>query len=125
MLLAEVVVIKPNAANTCLLQNHIDDVLDDSTLMGAGLASMESLRPLAVMTLCEILHHVRKTLSLAQVSLHAGEVCTVMDNDDLVVRMWKSCINLMGTWHGMAGVAECITIVVSQSMRFAAACESW
>ena len=33
---------------------------------GAGLASMEALRPQAVMTLCEILHHCRKSLSLEQ-----------------------------------------------------------
>jgi hypothetical protein len=33
---------------------------------GAGFASMEALRPQAVMTLCEILHHCRKSLTLDQ-----------------------------------------------------------
>ena len=35
---------------------------------GVGLASMETLRPQAVMSLCEILHHCRKSLSLDQLA---------------------------------------------------------
>ena len=55
-------------------QDRIDDLLDDSTFLGVGLASMESqsVRPLAMITLCEILHQLRKSLTLPQLEKVRG-----------------------------------------------------
>jgi len=57
---------KPQPHKPQPLNPNPSNPIPTPTPQGAGLASMEALRPQAVMTLCEILHHCRKSLSLEQ-----------------------------------------------------------
>jgi len=46
----------------------IDMLLNESVLLGNGITSHQTLRPLAFSMLADLLHHVRKDLSLAQIT---------------------------------------------------------
>ncbi|KAH8177248.1 FAT domain-containing protein [Sarocladium implicatum] len=45
----------------------IDELLDERTLTGDGLTVYETMRPLAYSTLADLIHHVRDSLSAAQI----------------------------------------------------------
>lgn len=47
----------------------IDDLLDERTLLGDGLTSYETLRPLAYSFLADLIHHVRDSLTPDQIRL--------------------------------------------------------
>ncbi len=83
----------PNKA--AAFANYIEDVLDESTLMGHGLAAMDNLRPLALMTLCEILHHVRKIMSLEQLAKVVHLMGTYVVDRSLPFAAQSTCIRLL------------------------------
>jgi len=45
---------------------HLDELLDEQKLIGAGRTCYETLRPLAYSTLADLVHHVRMELQLPQ-----------------------------------------------------------
>ena len=48
---------------------HIDKLFDENILIGSGWTTYESLRPLAYSTLADLVHHVRTSLPLNDLSL--------------------------------------------------------
>jgi hypothetical protein len=47
---------------------YVDELLDDRVLCGTGYTAHETLRPLAYSTLADLLHHVRRSLSVSQLT---------------------------------------------------------
>ncbi|CAH1788418.1 unnamed protein product [Owenia fusiformis] len=48
---------------------HIDKLFDENILIGSGWTTHESLRPLAYSTLADLVHHVRQSLPLNELSM--------------------------------------------------------
>jgi transformation/transcription domain-associated protein len=46
----------------------LDSFLDENFLMGPGRQAYESLRPLAFLTISDVVHHTRDTLNFSQIS---------------------------------------------------------
>jgi len=57
----------PNQHRCRLFYPRLDELLDDSVLVGSSWATREALRPLAYSMLAELVHHLRTELTLAQI----------------------------------------------------------
>eukprot|EP00798_Chlamydomonas_sp_ICE-L_P011537 gene11537-34249_t len=86
-----------------VFRTKLDDMLDDShILLGSGRACVEALRPLGCTILAELLHSMRKTLSVQQLC----KVCGRGILSSLPVAVHSTCvrllINLVEIIHPMA-----------------------
>ncbi|WIA37453.1 hypothetical protein OEZ86_014371 [Tetradesmus obliquus] len=72
----------------------IDDVLAEGVLLGSSMASMEALRPLSVMTFCEIVHHTRKSFSLEQLGGVVSYLACCVADRSLPFNTQSTCVRL-------------------------------
>eukprot|EP00899_Mesostigma_viride_P026573 jgi/Mesvir1/70/Mv13673-RA.2 len=73
----------------------IDTLLDERVLVGAGRACQETLRPLALSLLAELIHHVRHELALAQLSRVVYLFSCNVHDPSLPLSVQTTCVRLM------------------------------
>jgi transformation/transcription domain-associated protein len=82
----------PNKA--CLL-DIVDVLLDDNPMLPNHLASMDVLRPVSVMTVCEILHVLRKQLTLHQLGRVVDMLWSYVMDHSLPYGSQATCVRLV------------------------------
>lgn len=99
-----------------------DEVLTPGVLLGSGLASMDSLRPLTVTIFCEIVHNMRKALTLEQqAGVLSHLTCCIADaslpcsTQAMAVRL---CLNLVECVYTVRHSSACCLCFVSLSHNF-------
>lgn len=70
-------------------------MMDDRVLAGLGLACFETLRPIAYSLLAELVHHVRKELSLKQLSRVIYIFSRNINDSGLPISVQTTCVRLM------------------------------
>eukprot|EP00879_Flechtneria_rotunda_P005042 GHRR01005319.1.p1 GENE.GHRR01005319.1~~GHRR01005319.1.p1 ORF type:complete len:3477 (+),score=1416.33 GHRR01005319.1:1112-11542(+) len=74
--------------------NNIDEILRPGTLLNHSMASMDTLKPLLVMTMCEVLHHVRKSFNLDQLSKVVNYMAICVADRSLPYHCQSTCVRL-------------------------------
>ena len=75
--------------------SHLDALLDEDVLVGAGRACRETLRPLAYSFLAELVHHMRLELSLAQIRRTVYMFSQNVQDATLPLSIQMTCVRLM------------------------------
>ena len=70
-------------------------MLDDQVLVGASRQSFDALRPLAFSTLADLVHHVRATLKLPQLSWVVHIYCRNIHDASLPVTIQTTSVRLL------------------------------
>ena len=74
---------------------HLDSLLDEHALVGAGRLCAETLRPLAYSFLAELVHHMRAELTLPQIRKTVHVFSTNMQDERLPLSVQMTCARLM------------------------------
>jgi transformation/transcription domain-associated protein len=75
--------------------SQVDTLLDDRVMTGTGVTSRESLRPLAVSMLADLLHHIRPQLSFAQICRVVQLHVQILHHPTLAPSIQTMCIKLL------------------------------
>lgn len=75
--------------------SHLDTLMDESVLIGPDPACKEALCPLAYSLLAELVNHIRKELSSAQLSRVIYIFSCNMNDPSLFISVQATCVRLM------------------------------
>lgn len=90
--------------------SKVDVLLEERVLIGSGLTSYETLRPLAYSTMADLIHHVRNELSISQIWKTVRVYCRNMHDNTLAtsfqVMSAKLLLNFMERIIGLPDKQE-------------------
>ncbi|KDN49215.1 hypothetical protein K437DRAFT_79486 [Tilletiaria anomala UBC 951] len=75
--------------------HQIDTLLDERVLLGTGISSYETQRPLAISMLADLVHHVRAELKPAQLVRVIEAHATVLHDPSLAPSIQTMCVKLL------------------------------
>ena len=76
---------------------HINTLLEDRVLVGTGITSRESLRPLAYSVVADLIHHVRNELPLSQLARVVYVFSCNLNDSTFTCAIQTMCAKLLNT----------------------------
>lgn len=75
--------------------DQIDTLLDQRVFLGTGITTRETLRPLAISMLADLVHHIRNELTYDQIVLTVHRHCQMLHDSTLAPSIMTMCTKLL------------------------------
>lgn len=75
--------------------DQIDTLLDPRVFLGTGITTRETLRPLAISMLADLVHHIRNELTYKQIVLTIHRHCEMLHDPTLAPSIMTMCTKLL------------------------------
>ncbi|ORY26601.1 putative histone acetyltransferase [Naematelia encephala] len=76
---------------------HVDTLLDERVMVGSGVSSRETLRPLSYSIIADLIHHVRNELPIAQLAKVAYIFSCNLNDSTYSISIHTMCAKLLNT----------------------------